>query len=307
MAAALDGEARSLLSRARIGMLALNAGRLPLVTPAAFHFGSSALWMTTSRHAVKVAIARRDPRAAFLVESERHGVLLQGLLEIFDPLSLQGPLRATLEGPRFGVNLAGYALKNARFVAGYLLDLAAIPGDWWPQNRVLLRMRVARAHELAKPDVPAAAPVQLPAIPGVLARALARARVGQLCWQAGGSPFLAPATWAAEGFDLLTWLPDDGPHVPREGARAAFVVERHHSFRATRMLGACVRGRLSPDPGGEDAIAARYGFDGLPPGHVLRLRAERVTWWQGFDVRSERIEADVIPSAAASSIPPVSG
>jgi nitroimidazol reductase NimA-like FMN-containing flavoprotein (pyridoxamine 5'-phosphate oxidase superfamily) len=45
----LNGDARSLLGRARIGMLALNANRLPLVTPAAFHFGDSSLLMTRDR------------------------------------------------------------------------------------------------------------------------------------------------------------------------------------------------------------------------------------------------------------------
>jgi hypothetical protein len=145
-------------------MLALNGRRLPLVTPAAFHHGGSAVWMTTSRHAVKVAMARRDPRAAFLVESERRGLQLQGLLEIFDPRTLRGPLRAALEGPGFAFNLAGYALKNAQFVAGYLVDLAATPGEWWPQNRVVLRLRVDRLTELPKPAAPAAAPAAPPAV-----------------------------------------------------------------------------------------------------------------------------------------------
>src|SRR5207247_1522078 len=66
----LDSAQRELLASARIGMLAIG-GRLPLVNPAAFHFGGGALWMTTSRHAAKLTLARRDPRAAFLVTPPR--------------------------------------------------------------------------------------------------------------------------------------------------------------------------------------------------------------------------------------------
>ena len=272
-------------------MLALNAGRLPLVTPAAFHFGGSALWMTTSRHAVKVRLAERDPRAAFLVESERRGVLLQGLLETFDPRTWRAPLRAALEGPGFALNVAGYALKNAQFVAGYLLDLASIPGEWWPHNRVLLRLRVSRLRQLAKPEVSPAQPARLPGVPATIARGVARNRVGKLCWSLGGNPLLAPATWTVDGSDLLAWLPPGS--TPREGARAALVVERHHSFRATRMLGACLRGRLSSEALALSALAERYGVEPPEGGAGLRLSVERVTWWQGFEVHSGKVPAPV--------------
>src|SRR3981081_2279843 len=115
----VEREARQLLGGARIGGVGRTATHPPLLTRVAFHFAGSALWMTTSRHAVKVAMARRDPRAAFLVEDRERSVLLQGLLEVFDPRSLQGPLRAALEGPAFALGLAGYTLKNVPFVAGY--------------------------------------------------------------------------------------------------------------------------------------------------------------------------------------------
>src|SRR5256886_13730422 len=97
----LDPAQRELLSAARIGMLAIG-GRLPLVSPAAFHFGGGALWMTTSRHAAKLTLARRDPRAAFLVTPEArsrpHGVLPQGLLVACDPRSPRSQLPVVLHG-----------------------------------------------------------------------------------------------------------------------------------------------------------------------------------------------------------------
>jgi hypothetical protein len=289
----LDGEARSLLARARIGMLALNATRLPLLTPAAFHFAGSALWMTTSRHAVKVVLARRDPRAAFLVEDRQRSVLLQGTLEVFDPRSFRGPLRAALEGPSFALSLAGYALKNAPFVAGYLLDLPSIPGAWWPQNRVVLRLRATRARQLPALEVPAADPAGLPAMPAALGRTLGRSPLGRLCWSAAGIPQLAPAAWTLEGSDALVWLPNGVGRGPREGATGALLVERHHPFRATRMLGACLRGHVCHEPGAVELIAERYTEPLREEGHYFRLVTERVTWWRGFQVRTVPVAAGV--------------
>jgi hypothetical protein len=282
----LDGQGRALLARARIGMLALNATRLPLVTPAAFHFASSSVWMTTSRHAVKVALARRDPRAAFLVEDQERSVLLQGVLDVFDPRSLRGPVRALLEGPTFALGLAGYTLKNAPFIAGYLLDLASIPRGWWPQNRVLLRFRTARSRQLAALEVPAPLHVRIPGLPAGLARALGRNRLARLCWSVGGTPQLAPAAWTLQGSDALVWLPPGGGKGPREGATGALLVERHHPFRATRMQGACLRGHLCHDPAARELIEERYDEPLNGQGEAFRLMAERVTWWRGFQVRT---------------------
>jgi hypothetical protein len=289
----LNGDAHGLLERARIGMLALNANRMPLVTPAAFYLGGSSLLMTTSRHAVKVVLARRDPRAAFLVEDAGLSIMLQGLLEVFDPRSLQGPVRAALEGPRFALSVAGYALKNAPFIAGYLLDLASIPGEWWPQNRVVLRLRVTRRRELPALELPTAAAVRLPGVPAAIGRPLSRARGGRLCWSVGGSPQLAPVPWALEGSDALVWIPEGVGRPPKEGAPAALLVERHHPFRATRMLGACLRGHLRADSCAPAMVEERYGE--LPDGEgvFLRLTSERVTWWRGFEAHTVPVGAEV--------------
>ncbi|MFZ0218227.1 MAG: hypothetical protein WAM30_20010, partial [Candidatus Dormiibacterota bacterium] len=124
------------LARTQIGMLALGLRR-PLVNPAAFHLAAGSLWMTTSRSAVKAQLARRATDAAFLVTTGSRSVLFGGTVETYDPRSLAGPVRALLSGPAFGIGLAGYALKNTPLIGGYLLDLAAMPGEWWPQNRVV--------------------------------------------------------------------------------------------------------------------------------------------------------------------------
>jgi hypothetical protein len=298
----LDQAQRELLSAARIGMLAIG-GRLPLVSPAAFHFGGGALWMTTSRHAAKLTLARRDPRAAFLVtpeaRSRSHGVLLQGLLEAYDPRSPGSQLRAVLQGPGFAFNLAGYALKNAAFIGGYLLDLARIPTEWWPHNRVLLRLVPDRVSLVPHLAPPVAAPERVPGAPSAVAHAVGRHRTAQLCWLAAGRPAMAGAAWALHGPDAVAWLPADVSRPPGDGVPAALVIEHHHPFRATRMLGLCLRGRLRVAPDARALVEARY--DGSLPegGTTVRLELARLTWWRGFEVRTRAAErpAAVVPPA----------
>src|SRR5438132_10973006 len=108
----LTREASAVLGKTSIGMLALRSGRLPLVNPAVFSFAAGSLWMTTSRYAAKTIIAKRDPRAAFLVDGGAKAVLLRGALEVFDPMSLSSDVRAVLEGPGYFLGMAGYALRK---------------------------------------------------------------------------------------------------------------------------------------------------------------------------------------------------
>src|ERR1700737_2665187 len=133
----LTSDARAILGQSAIGMLALRAGRLPMVNPAVFSFASGSLWMTTSRFAAKTVLARRDPRAAFLVDGGSRALLLRGALEVYDPLSVSSQVRAMLDGPGYLLGMAGYALKNAPFVAGNLLDIARPPRAGLPSHRRL--------------------------------------------------------------------------------------------------------------------------------------------------------------------------
>ncbi|HSP08251.1 MAG TPA: hypothetical protein VLU92_01485 [Candidatus Dormibacteraeota bacterium] len=280
----LTREASAILGRASIGMLALRAGRAahgaPLVNPAVFSFAQGSLWMTTSRYAAKTIIARRDPRAAFLVDGESTALHLRGSLEVFDPLSVSGQVRAMLDGPGYFLGMAAYALKNAPYFAGYVLDLARLPRAWLPYNRVVLRLRLSHADIIEAAPFPAAQAARVPAVPADVSRRLAGVSRGYACWIEGAMPVIRPAYWDVERGEISV-APISGR--PRSGSAGAVVIEAHHRFRPSLMVGACVRGTFGGEED-EEAIAERYG---LPPADVPRtvtMRAERVTAWRGFSV-----------------------
>jgi hypothetical protein len=261
-------------------MLALRAGRLPLVNPAAFHFASGSLWMTTSRYAAKVLSAKRDPRAAFLVDGGSKALVLRGALEVYDPLSVSSQVRAVLDGPGYFVGMAGYALKNAPYFAGYLLDLTHIPREWLPYNRVVMRLRPSDVELIDLRPFPAAQAARVPAVPAEVSRRLAGVPRGYACWLEGGMPVLRPALWEVERGEV-TVAPSAGR--VKSGSVGALVVESHHRFRPSLMVGACVRGTFGATVDGS-GIAERYGLEPDEIPTAVELRPERVTSWRGFAI-----------------------
>jgi hypothetical protein len=276
----LTGEARDLLGQSPIGMLALRAGRFPLVNPAVFSFAVGSLWLTTSRFAAKTMLARRDPRAAFLVDSGSRAVLLRGAIEVFDPLSVSSQIRAMLDGPGYVLGMAGYALKNAPFVAGYALDITRLPREWLPYNRVVLRLQPSHAEVIEGERFPAAQAARVPAVPAEVSRRLAGVSRGYACWFEAGMPVVRPCFWEVDRGEV-TLAPVSGR--PRAGSPGALVVESHHRFRPSQMVGACVRGTFGAADDGSD-IAERYGIAPADVPAAIELRAERVTCWRGFAV-----------------------
>ena len=77
---------------------------------------------------------------------------------------------------------------------------------------------------------------------------------------------------------------------PRPGSPGALVVESHHPYRPSLMVGACIRGTFEAS---KDArlIAERYGIgaEDVPP--ALELQPERVTSWRGFAITSSAPKA----------------
>ena len=273
-------------------MLALRAGRTPhaapLVNPAVFSMAAGSLWMTTSRYAAKTIIAKRDPRAAFLVDGDSRALLLRGTLDVFDPLSVSNQVRAMLDGPGYMLGMAGYALRNTPFVAGYLLDLARLPREWMPYNRVVLRLRLSRAEVVDSPPFPAAQAARVPGVPAEVSRRLAGVSRAYACWIDGSAPVISPAFWDVDR-GVVSVAPTN--RHPRSGTAGTVVIESHHRFRPSMMIGACVRGTFGA-VANASTVAERYGLDPSELPQVIELRPERVTSWRGFSVTT------VVPRSA---------
>ncbi|MGZ6214188.1 MAG: hypothetical protein ACXWMG_04470, partial [Candidatus Limnocylindria bacterium] len=215
-----------------------------------------------------------------LVDGESTALHLRGSLEVFDPLSVSGQVRAMLDGPGYFLGMAAYALKNAPYFAGYALDLARLPRAWLPYNRVILRLRLSHADIIEAAPFPAAQASRVPAVPADVSRRLAGVSRGYACWVEGATPVIRPAYWDVERGEISV-APVSGR--PRPGGAGAVVIEAHHRFRPSLMVGACLRGTFEREEDGE-AIAERYGMDPAAVPRTVTMRAERVTAWRGFSV-----------------------
>jgi hypothetical protein len=99
---------------------------------------------------------------------------------------------------------------------------------------------------------------------------------------------IRPALWEVERGEVLV-APTAGK--VRAGAVGALVVESHHRYRPSLMVGACVRGTFD-QPADTTAIGERYGVEPAELPAAFELLPERVTSWRGFSI------ATAVPRAA---------
>jgi hypothetical protein len=93
-------------------------------------------------------------------------------------------------------------------------------------------------------------------------------------------PVIRPAFWEVEQRQVLVAPTSGGP---KSGTQGALVVESHHRFRPSLMVGACVRGTFGHAADSE-AIADRYGIKASEVPAAVDLKPERVTSWRGFAI-----------------------
>ena len=198
-------------------------------------------------------------------------------------MSVSSQVRALLGGPAVYLGMAGYTLKNAPFIGGYLLDLARLPREWMPYNRVVLRLIPAEGELMDVPAFREAQAARVPSVPAETGRRLAGVARGYACWLEGAKPVIRPAMWEVDHGQVM--VAPVGSRHPRPGTGGALVIESHHRYRPSLMVGACVRGTFGAAVSG-DAIAERYGIGDadIPP--ALELQPERVTSWRGFETTS---------------------
>ena len=130
-------------------------------------------------------------------------------------------------------------------------------------------------------EFPAAQAARVPAVPADVSRRLAGVARGYACWIEAGMPVIRPAFWEVDR-GQVTVAPISGRGL-RAGSPGALVVESHHRFRPSLMVGACVRGTFGGAADGS-GIADRYGIETEEVPDAMELRAERVTSWRGFAI-----------------------
>jgi hypothetical protein len=126
-------------------------------------------------------------------------------------------------------------------------------------------------------------------VPGIsrdVARRLARTALAHTCWKARSGLLMEPCYWTAQNGIVAVAFAPDGQRLEDEQP-GAVVVEKHHPFRPTQMVGACLRGRLVPDRNAEEAVAVRYGLEDRDIGASFRVEPARILSWRGFETQSQ--------------------
>ena len=112
---------------------------------------------------------------------------------------------------------------------------------------------------------------------------------------------MAPAIWTANGH-LSVVIGVAGFLGINRRAAGGLAIESHHAYRATRMIGAYLRGRFTADPEAKSEVTGRYALDAPPKGLGLRFVPERATWWRGFTLQTADVEPQPAPRAAGGEL-----
>lgn len=267
------------LERAARCLLAVHGRKGPIASPLAYWWDGASIWFATPSGSVKVRALRRDRRCAAWVGpldadglAGAQGVVLAGTARIF---SVGDPLGLVLHSGPLSAAMAALAARNIGTLAGYAQDVTAIPLRFMPQNRVVVRVTAERMRGIALPEPGRGIAPPLPTqVPSDVRRAVGGRRDAVLAAapEGGGDLVLGPVVLGAGG----TVEGSPTLRVP-ERARATVVLEEDPGGRPTRVQGVALRGQLEAG----------------------RLTTERVTWWQGFHVRT----TDVPVTAGAVVLP----
>lgn len=261
----------TLLAQATRCLIAYRVSGGPAMTPMACWSDGGGLWMTTSRHAAKVAALRRDPRCAVWIEpsdATEPGVSIDGSARVYD---LSDPIGLALHAPTISAALAALALTHPSSIGGYVRDLPQLPARWMPQQRVLLRVRVERARSRLAPQRRTGVGPVLPSeLPAAVRRAVTGTRLVTLATQRHDTLAVQPAVWGS-AFRL-----DVGAGaVPDGSTPACIVVDAHDDPRPSTRIGVLLRGDVD----------AGFAF-----------HPRRAVWWDGFATGATAVRA---PSTAS--------
>jgi hypothetical protein len=307
--AALPAAARRALEEATFCHVAARTPLGPHLTPVVFVLDGGALWMTTSRGAAKARAWRRDPYVAGMARTGDVAVVFRGRVRTHDALDpLSWP--SITAGPGVARATARFALRNARFFAGYAVDAPRVPVAWGPAGRQFVRLSLsdglvvdaATGERVAAwgewPSRGSAAFVKAFAAadrhrsldrraPEDVRRAVGAGGDGALAVDGRDGPLVLPVRWrrrGAEGTYEAT-LPTSLLRAARTPARPSvgLAIDRPGEWRAGQMAGMLLRGEAelfatSGTRTGRRALRRLIDDDET----LVRLRPTRVVWWRGW-------------------------
>ena len=322
---AIPPSARRALNDGALCYLAAGTSLGPHLTPVVYAFDSGAVWVTTSRSSVKARAWRRDRSAAGLVRAGDLAVSFRGSVrafDAFDPATWAGAAAAT---PALVGATTRFALRNARFFAGYAVDASRVPFAWSPPGRVFVRVSLEDGAVLDLSSgslvetwggLARAAPTTFRAafrpagrarsldlrVPAGVRRAVGAEGDGALALAGRDGIVVLPAAWRRRGSEggyeatLPVAFAEIGGAPPR--VPAALVVDRLDAWRAAAMRGMMLRGDAELFDPDRVARGVRALRERTSPGRVLaRLRPTRVVWWEGWSGGSVRAGESVRPPA----------
>lgn len=254
---------------AAVTVLGSRPGMRPHTTPVAAIHHADRWWFTTSRHAAKVRLVRRNPVASVTVANATGWTTTTGdavVLDLADPSSfIRQPAAAVAAAPA-ALSLLG---TYARDVAGYLTQAFAVPSAWLPHQRVLVAISDTLVEHALSPD--------------------ARHADAAACiagFSDGRFPVAVPGWFDGDSVTIGTTArpidADDGIAIMLDTA-----LLDHDPARPGDQRGVLVRGRL---------------VDRVEHGDVrVPVVARTITTWDGFDTATRRFEPDASDAAESAA------
>jgi len=275
-----------------------------------FAVAAERVWVTTSRGSVKARAWRRDARVAGLVRADGEEAVFTGTVTTYDLLDPESWGRSVREGAVVALAAGRFIRKNARFFAGYAVDVHRVPLAWTPPGRVFAEIRVERSAILKAGRVVRAwgmwgdaAPSlerfratrtgegPLERLPADVRDELGASGTGALALETPNGPVALPARWVVDGSGLyavlsaeVLALADVDPTPP-----VALQVDRRSWWRAREMVGAMVRGdgeititgRLASGDRSASRVAGLAATEPVDAA-VVRIRPRSLVWWRGW-------------------------
>jgi hypothetical protein len=289
----------------------------PHLTPVVYALDGGRLWVTTARRSVKARAWRLDPEVAGMVTAATGTVTFRGVVRTYDALDPLSWPSAVAAGPRIVRAATRFSMKNARFFAGYAVDAPRVPMAWTPPGRVFagiemvagcvvasgqiaerwgeweagvsFRTSFSARRRSGQPDLE---------VPDAVRRRLGIRGQGVVALDGGGPITVLPALWrraSLEGaYDAVVEPHLIGLAVAIGTARTGLTLDHASAWRAANMSGMLLQGpgelyARSATRRGAGSLASR--LDDSPAGGaaLVRVRPERVVWWQGW--RSGTVKA----------------